>query len=805
MPIDFFDILETQDENLDETLEQQKQLENASLRSNLLISAFVVSGAAGNDELIGTDGDDTLEGFAGNDLLYGGEGLDTLFGGTGNDSFFGGRGDDFIEDFDGKSYAELGLGDDEFRVADTSGKTTVYGGGGSDTIEGGNSRDFIYGGSQKDVLFGGAKGNDVIYGGNAGDLIGVGFGLVSVYGGDGGDTITTEDKTRGAVFGESGKDVFQISGTDLTVDGGADDDRFEIKSRQGGKGMISIDGGAGQDTLDLAALARSGALDFSSLQLNAADNSGSFRLNSGTLVTFTGVEDLGDDLSQADGTVNGTSKGDTIDYYGPGTLTYSDGFLGDELNGVSDILDLGRGHDTANISSENLTIYGGEGKDRLNVNETWLDWESEVYGGAEKDRITVFGKTNIYGGEGNDELTFGDARIADGGPGDDKFTLRPGNTSGDMTIIGGEGFDKLDLGELIANGDVLENNVVIEADGTSGSFLFDDTSLVVFEGIEELGFELGSKDGIVEGTKRPDVIGSGYVEAAGGDAVIDGPNTIYGLGGGDQISVNIQNFDQVVFGGDGSDKISVSTQEDIWIYGGLGKDSISATGDVLMLDSGDGNDFISFFSRGMETQMVSTISGGSGDDQIVSDGYRFHEDDVNGNFIIYGGEGDDSFNGEQRFASVFGGAGADEFKGELSNNSTLFGGLGSDLIYSGRASVDMTLYGGEDDDTLIDEFFGSTIFGGSGNDTIVATKGTFADGGDGDDRFEIEWLSPRTNEISLNGGEGTDTLDLQYYIDNDVVDETSISISADGVSGSFLFSNTTVTFESIEDFGGYIP
>jgi len=56
-----------------------------------------LSGAYGNDSLLGGDGDDILNGLLGDDNLSGGRGDDTLVGGQGIDTLTGGAGKDIFK------------------------------------------------------------------------------------------------------------------------------------------------------------------------------------------------------------------------------------------------------------------------------------------------------------------------------------------------------------------------------------------------------------------------------------------------------------------------------------------------------------------------------------------------------------------------------------------------------------------------------------------------------------------------------------------------------------------------------------
>jgi Ca2+-binding RTX toxin-like protein len=107
------------------------------------VSADVIDGLAGDDEIFG---------LAGNDTLIGGTGNDRLGGGDGNDDLSGGDGDDFLWD-DVEPFGPYGTGD-----------ATLEGGGGSDRLYG-NFGDDVLTDSGTDGSYdfmGGGSGNDIL-------------------------------------------------------------------------------------------------------------------------------------------------------------------------------------------------------------------------------------------------------------------------------------------------------------------------------------------------------------------------------------------------------------------------------------------------------------------------------------------------------------------------------------------------------------------------------------------------------------------------------------------------------------------
>ncbi len=80
--------------------------------------AFINTGDAANNALIGGVGNDTLIGEAGDDTLSGGLGNDVLGGGAGNDSLLGGTGNDILDGGTSTDTMEGGAGNDMYVVDD---------------------------------------------------------------------------------------------------------------------------------------------------------------------------------------------------------------------------------------------------------------------------------------------------------------------------------------------------------------------------------------------------------------------------------------------------------------------------------------------------------------------------------------------------------------------------------------------------------------------------------------------------------------------------------------------------------------
>ena len=142
-------------------------------------------------------------------------------------------------------------------------------------------------------------------------------------------------------------------------------------------------------------------------------------------------------------------------------------------------------------------------------------------------------------------------------------------------------------------------------------------------------------------------------------------------------------------------------------YNGLGGTdilSMSAEGDVLILNDGSGNATVSNIERFIagaggdviilaDSTLIlgdTLIAGGESDDIIWANVGNDTVYGSDGNDVIDGGPGNDSLFGENDHDSLFGGAGHDTLSGG-NGNDTLYGGVGSDTL-RGDAGDD-TLYG----------------------------------------------------------------------------------------------------------------
>jgi Ca2+-binding RTX toxin-like protein len=271
----------------------------------------ILLGSAGNDTIFGGDNDDVLLGNGGVDILNGDLGDNIIMQDGGNIvsgiiSIFGNVQDNsFVISRDatgailsngvpipGATVANTSLirvfgmgGNDTVTFDETNGAlppALLFGGAGNDTLTGGSGADFLFGGggldallakAGVDTLFGGA-GSDTLTGGDGDDQVfgegdddrmiwnpgddtdlnegGAGNDTVEVNGGNGAETFTTTANGTRVRFDRVTPAPFALDiGTTekLVLNANGGDDSFSATGNLAALIQITVDGGAGNDTL----------------------------------------------------------------------------------------------------------------------------------------------------------------------------------------------------------------------------------------------------------------------------------------------------------------------------------------------------------------------------------------------------------------------------------------------------------------------------------------------------------------------------------------------------------------------------
>ncbi|HEY1593804.1 MAG TPA: calcium-binding protein [Thermoleophilaceae bacterium] len=369
-----------------------------------------VNGGDGNDSITvlaktteiatatidGGAGDDVLTGADTNDSLIGGDGNDRLIGAKGTDGMSGGAGNDTLvwNNGDGSDTMDGGDGNDTAEVNGSPTQGDVFAmapdqGAGQIKFQRTNLGTFTLHTTTEHFQVNGLGGDDSL---TSADGVGVRT-LLSVDGGAGNDTIS----------GSDGPDLIQGGEGNDVLSGGAGDDRIV-----GDRGADTMNGGAGDDTLVW---------------------------NNGDGTDVMNGDDGRDDIE-----VNGSpTAGDVFTVDPNGTrIKFA------RTNLVPFTLDIG--------SSETMHANGLGGDDTITDGDVG-DFSVTAAGGAGNDTLTGGGASETFlGGSGNDTITAGGGLdVVSGDDGDDQVNIRDntadvatGGAGNDSVVADAAGVDVID-------------------------------------------------------------------------------------------------------------------------------------------------------------------------------------------------------------------------------------------------------------------------------------------------------------------------------------------------------------------------
>ena len=467
----------------------------------------------------------TVDGGAGDDTILGGAGDDMLIGGDGNDLIDGGRGNDI---------ALLGAGDDTFRWDPGDGSDTVEGGSGNDTLRfnGSNANEQIaITPNGQRVRLTRDVGNITM------DLNGVEVANVNALGGA--DTVTVNDTTgtdlkqvnlnlagpTGPGPGDGQADSVIVNGTNgadrivvagsasgITVSGLAAS--VHISGNEAASDQLTINGLAGDDTIDASALQAKAI----GLTLNGGDDAD----------LLTG--------SPGNDTING-GRGNDVALMGAGddTFVWNPGDGSDTVEGQS-------GFDTmlfngANVNEQiNISANGSRVRFTRDVANITMDLNGveginfNALGGA--DTITV----NDLTGTDVSQLNLDLASPAGSGTGDGQAdTVIVNGTNGDdAVVVAGDASGAAILGLAaqvnITGAEAANDRLTVNA--LAGDDDMDASGLSA--GAIQLTEDSGDGDDVLIGSAGNDTLLGG----AGDDVLIGGPGQdILDGGSGDNILI----------------------------------------------------------------------------------------------------------------------------------------------------------------------------------------------------------------------------------------------------------------------------
>jgi Ca2+-binding RTX toxin-like protein len=626
-------------------------------------------------------------------------------------------------------------------------------------------------------------GVDLVAGGSvtngAGAII---TGIIGVLIGDAGGTVAT----AGLISGAGGAAVLF----------GAGDDRLIVDPTAAFAG--AVDGGAGNNTLELRAGAIGGTLSglgstFVNFDYVAIDPGATWTVEATSLAGGVVVAGSGGanrlvmlnagaiDLSRVSGfptiilanagantvslgnlnfiglsplqiTVTGGNFGNTIDastLTGGNRVVLTGGSGTDQLTG-------GAGDDTLRGGIGADTLIGGAGNDGYFVDNAG-DGVTEASGGG-TDTVNTSLLSYTLGANVEKLVFIGSGNFA--GTGNTLNNTITGG-GGNDTLRGGAGADTL-IGGLGDDSYVVDNagDVVTEASG-GGTDTVNTTlaSYTLGATVEKLVFTgAGNFAGTGNALNNTITGGAGNDTLSGGA----GADTLIGLAGND--SYVVDNAGDVVTEGSGAGSDTVNTTLASYTLGAnvekltfTGAGNFAGTGNTLdnTITGGTGND---------------TLIGGAGNDTLTGGAGNDTLGGGDGNDILTGGGGNDTLSGGTGNDTMAGGVGDDTYtvgtagdvvtEGSSAGTDTVKTGLAAytlganleNLIFTGAGNfaatgnaLDNTITGGDGNDTLNGGDGDDTLNGGAGNDLLI--------GGAGDNT-----LNGSTGDDTLNGGTGNDTL-----------------------------------------------
>jgi Ca2+-binding RTX toxin-like protein len=636
-------------------------------------------GGPGNDTLTGGSGGDQLFGQAGNDTLLGKGGFDLLFGGDDNDAITGGDADDQAFGESGNDRMIWNPGDDT---------DLNEGGAGTDTVEvngGGGAEQFTTTANGTRVRFDRldpapfsidiGTSEKLVLNANGGDDSYAATGnlaaliAITVDGGAGTDTLLGGNGADTLLGGDGNDFVDGQQGNDTALLG-AGDDTFRWDP---GDGSDVVEGQADTDTMLFNGSAGDEAFE-------ASANGGRLRFtrNLGNIVMDT------DDVEAVDLNALGGTDTITVNDLSGTDVTRLDSDLAGTLGGAA-----GDGQ------ADTVIVKGTNGDDIIDV----------VGAGTSASVLGLAAQVNITNSEGaNDALVVNPLGGDDGvtatalPAGVIKLTIDGG--AGEDTVLGSQGADKL-LG------------------GDNDDFVFGDNGDdVAFMGAGDDVFQWNPGDGndTLEGQDGNDTMqffGANISENI--DIVANGGRVLFvrnianvtmdlddvegidfrALGGADNIVVgdlsgtDVTRIDHDLRGPNGGGD---GAADNVTVNGTQGADTFGAAGDAGGVTVSGLKAAINIHSAEQANDRL-TLNGQAGVDSVnasalEADGIQLTENGGLGDDVLFGSHGDDLVNGGDGNDVAFLGEGDDTFVWNPGDdNDTLEGQAGFDKMRFNGANI----------------------------------------------------------------------------------------------------------------------
>jgi Ca2+-binding RTX toxin-like protein len=688
---------------------------------------IVVSGLGGSDTITLDEANGALP--AAN--LFGGGGRDTLTGGSNGDSLFGEGNDDTLE-----------------------------GKGGNDILQGGTGHDILIGGDGDDQMFGEAGDDRMIWNpGDDSDLMegGDGTDTAEVNGGGGAEVFTVTTNGTRVRFDRLDPAPFMLDiGTteNLIVNMGGGNDSFSTTGNLAALISITVDGGAGNDTI----LGSNGADVLIGGEGNDFIDG---QQGNDTVSLGTGDDVFQWDPGDGNDTVNGQGGSDTLLFNASAGNEIVD-IVADGAH-VSFTRNLGNVVlDLNNIETIRLNALGGT--DTVTVNNL-----------SGTDVTTVI--VDLAGTIGG---TAGDAAA-------DRVIVN-GTNAGDTIAVTGSGTSAAVSGlaaqVTITNAEGVNDALIVN--GLGGNDTISATALPA--GVVSLGIDGGDGDDTILGSQGADILLGGA-----------GDDTVTGDGGNDSAFLGAGNDRFFWSPGDGNDTIEGQDGTDALLF-----DGSNASENINILANGGRVSFlrdIAAITMDMnDVERITFNALGGSDNVVLGD---MSGTDVDRVTVNLGGDGVQ----DRVTANASNGDGT--ITVATTDGTTTVSGIAAELRITGvDAGSDLLTINGLGGDDIIDasgltaNLFQFTVNGGLGNDVFTGSGGAdLFTGGDGNDvafmgggKDTFVW-NPGDDNDTVEGQGGTDT--LLFNASN--VAET-INILANGGRVTFFrdVANVTMDLNDVE-------
>ncbi len=739
---------------------------------------LTIDGGKGNDSISGTDYNDVIKGGDGNDTIHGGEGNDTITGGKGVNTitYRAGDGNDVINLTKGENFtldmltAENEDNDISWGYANKNKDVVIYTAADEAedkseyiTLKNFGSKDVLNNATQKTADTSSAEIR--LHPENS-DMDEESY------------TINLKDLIFKSEMGKNFTKNFTGTWLKDEIDAGSyhiykDKAKTIIDENYNKKGLV-LDGKGNNDKIY--------GSDYSDT-LYGGDGDDEIYGGSGNNLIKGGN---GNDVIYADSIFETDNNGKNVIYGDAGNDKIYGGNGNDKLYG-------GDGDDEIRGGKGNDTIYGDKGSDVIYGDEG----NDVIYGGNDTLSINF-----IYGGKGNDTITGGKGNTIityNDGDGKDVINITKGenlhinanieNTANptfkysenkkDLIISFGSDNETITLKNFVARKDAIAATLMKNSDGNSDIYELlenntDKAPIIATHNIDKNFTGTWMKDLIQANETLYKKVGKTLVAKTENEKGL----TLDGGAGND--SIYGSNCSDIIKGGDGDDTI----------YGGKGNDTLTGGKghNTYFYKAGDGYDVINITKdEELEVSFTDTNNydlkyGNGNKDLIISRG-----GDVNGSITLK------NFAAKDITKSVVL-TKQNENKVDLKDaivttltEKSFTGSWMNDKISAMHATKNVTLRGGDGNDSII---------GGQGNDKLY--------GDNGDDT-----LSGGTGNDTLTGGKGRNTYEYEKDGSIDVINVTKgedVVIKINGTNNyhiSYINGNKDLKIQDQGDPNGY--